>query len=288
MTDVYKGMSADLLESEYNLRARRGPDLDDLMKTWVDRSAHFRSISGAHIDLAYGDGERDKLDFFSAGKDGRPLLFFIHGGYWQRGDKSIYSFLAEKFIHHGVSVAIVNYNLTPSVRIGGIPPQIQRAIMWLWHEAKTLGFDRENFVVSGHSAGGHLTARMMATHWCELDSRLPSELIRAGIPMSGLYELEPLVHTSINHGPQMDIDEARRESPCNIPPATTAPQLVVVGGGESNEFFRQADAYVNQYQTEDRIMNRLDVLDDDHFDLLETLADDDSEFFGQVLSLVEN
>ena len=288
MTEVYKGMTAEFLESEYNLRARRGPDLDDLMASWVDRSAKFRAVSGGQIDLAYGDGERDTLDYFSTASKQSPVLFFIHGGYWQRGDKSIYSFIAENFLKHGVSVALVNYTLTPSVRIGEIPAQLQRAIAWLWQQSDSLGFNRDRFIVSGHSAGGHLTARMMATQWSQINPQLPSDLIRAGVPMSGLYELEPLVHTSINQGPQMDIDEAKRESPCNIPPVTDAPQFVVVGGGESSEFFRQADDYVNQYQSEARVMNRLDVLNDDHFDLLETLADESSGFFGEMMSLIDD
>ena len=95
---LYKGMDAEQLEAQYNLRARRGPDFDELVQRWFDRSAAHREASGARTDLAYGDGEREKLDLFFAGDASGPLLVYIHGGYWQRGDKSMYSFVAEPFM----------------------------------------------------------------------------------------------------------------------------------------------------------------------------------------------
>ena len=288
MGAVYKGMDEEFLEAEYNLLERRGADsAAEVIQDWTDRSARYREESGsARIDLAYGEGDRDKLDWFFGGDVNGPLLVYIHGGYWQRGDKSMYSFIAESFVRYGVSVAVLNYNLTPSVRIGEIPPQIRQAISWLWQHAPELGFSRELFHISGHSAGGQLTAMMMATNWSDFDGQLPAELVRAGIPISGVFELEPLVHTSINDVPAMSLDEARRESPSNITPATNAPQLVAVGGGESGEFLRQADAYADQYRSADRKMERLDVLVDDHFDILNTLASDDSEFFARCMALI--
>ena len=288
MIAQYKGMDASTLEAEYNLRVRRGRDFENLVHRWLDRSAAHRNASGASVNLAYGTGEREKLDWFPGGDANSPALIFIHGGYWQRGDKSMYSFVSESFIRHGVSVAVLNYDLTPSVRMPEIPFQIQKAVSWVWHNAPDLGFSRNQLFVSGHSAGGHLTARMMATDWPSLDAGLPPDLIRGGIPISGLYELEPLVHTSINEGPQMDIAEARTESPCNIPPVTNAPQLVAVGGGETAEFLRQSDDYANQYRTSERLMERFDVLKDDHFDELETLARDDSLFFEKSMQLINS
>ena len=189
---LYKGMDAQALEAQYNLRARRGDDFEDLVQRWLKRSAEHRNACGARTDLAYDQGEREKLDyFFGADKNG-PLLLYIHGGYWQRGDKNMYSFVTEAFIKHGVSVAVMNYNLTPSVRMGQIPVQIRTAIAWCWHQAEDLGFSRDKIFVSGHSAGGHLTALMMATDWPDFDSHLPGDLIRGAIPISGLYELETL------------------------------------------------------------------------------------------------
>ncbi|MEM7294975.1 MAG: alpha/beta hydrolase [Pseudomonadota bacterium] len=285
---VYKGLSAEALEAEYNLIARRGPDFSQVVDRWLARSEAHRIASGARADLAYGDGDREKLDLFFSGDANGPLLVYIHGGYWQRGDKGMYSFVTEAFIKHGVSVAVINYNLTPSVRMGAIPPQIRKAIAWCWHNADELQFNPDKLFVMGHSAGGHLTAMMMATDWPAIDPELPVDLVKAGIPISGLFELEPLIHTSINEGPRMDVAEARMQSPCFIPPHTNAPQLVVVGGEESQEFLRQSDDYVAQYASASRKMERYDVPSADHFDELDRLAEDDSPFFQKSLALIQS
>ncbi len=283
---LYNGMDAETLETQYNLIQRRGPDFPALVERWLARSAAHRESSGARCNLHYGEGERERIDFFSGGDVNGPVVFYIHGGYWQRGDKDMYSFVSEAFIRHGVSVAMINYNLTPSVRMGEIPPQIRKAIAWSWNNSDDLGFSRDRICVMGHSAGGHLTAMMMATDWTTVDAAMPKEVVKCGVPISALFELEPLVHTSLNEGPQMDIEEARRESPIFIPPVTDAPQLVVVGGAESEEFFRQADRYVAEYSTSSRRLDRYDVPGLDHFDELEPLADDNSEFFRKCMEIV--
>ncbi len=286
MTILYKGMDVEALEAQYNLVARRGPSFVDVVNRWKSRSEAHRALPGVQVDLSYGDGVREKLDFFYGGDLNGPLVLYIHGGYWQRGDKNMYSFVSEAFIKHGVSVAVINYSLTPTVRMRQIPAQIRKAIAWVWHHADELGFAREKLFVMGHSAGGHLTAMMMATDWHDYDSQLPADLIRGGVPISGVFELEPLIHTSLNEGPQMSMAEAREESPCFIAPVTNAPQLVVVGGGETEEFLRQSDEYVQQYQTATRLMERYDVPDADHFDELDRLAEDDSVFFQKCMQLI--
>ena len=281
---LYRGMDAAELEAQYNLRARR-PDFDAVVARWMERCRAYRETSDVALDLAYGPGGREKLDLFR-GRPGGPLLVYIHGGYWQRGDKTMYSFIAEPFQAAGVSVAVLNYDLTPSVRLGAIAPQIRRAVAWLWHNAADLQVDREAITVMGHSAGGHLTAMMMATDWSALDPTLPLSLVKAGVPISGIFELEPLIHTSINAGPQMDLKEARRESPLFLPPVTDAPQLVVDGGAETDEFHRQSDLYCETFRTERRRMERYMVPGADHFDELERLAEADSVFFRRSLALV--
>ena len=219
---LYLGMDANTLEREYNLIAKRGPDFPQLIEAWLARGAAHREATGAKVDLPYGEGEREKLDLFSGGDSNGPVLVYIHGGYWQRGDKNMYSFVTESFIKHGVSVAVLNYNLTPSVRMGQIPPQIRKAVAFLWRSAGDLGYSRDKMFVMGHSAGGHLTAMMMATDWRSVDNNMPVDVVKGGIPISGIFELEPLVHTSLNEGPRMDVAEAVEESPLFIPPLTDA------------------------------------------------------------------
>ncbi len=281
---LYRGMDAAELEHQYELRSKE-PDFEAVVARWAERSAAFRGTGDVRIDLAYGPAVREKLDLFR-GAEGGPLLVYIHGGYWQRGDKDMYSFVAEPFVAAGVNVALINYTLTPDCRIGDIAPQVRRAVGWLWHNAGDLGFDRGRLAVMGHSAGGHLTAMMMATDWPSFDPAMPRDVVRAGIPVSGIFELEPLVHTSINEGPRMDVAEARRESPLFMEPATDAPQLVVAGGNETPEFTRQSDAYCERHRTAARIMERHDVPGENHFGELDRLAEADSEVFRRSVRLI--
>ncbi len=287
--NLYKGMDAAKLEAEYNLGERRGiNNFAAVVERWLQRSAAHREASDARVDIAYGEGEREKLDYFYSGNPNGPMLLYIHGGYWQRGDKSMYSFISEAFIKNGVSVAVINYDLTPSVRMGQIPPQIRKAIAWCYHNADELKYDRDQFHLSGHSAGGHLAAMMLATDWPTYDSQIPTDVIRTGMLISGVFELEPVVHTSLNEGPKMDIPEAIAESPTFIPPATNAPQLVVYGGGETSEFKRQSIDYANIFRTADRTMEIYEVPNDDHFDELERLAEEDSEFFQKSMKFISS
>ncbi|MBZ9772245.1 alpha/beta hydrolase [Mesorhizobium sp. CO1-1-8] len=283
---VLPGYSADELEKQYNIRLAR-PDLDSaVIPDWTRRSAEFRARAKGSIDLAYGERPRERLDFFPAG-DNDPVLVFFHGGYWQRFDKSVFSFIAAPFVQNGVSVAVVNYDLCPSVRMSDIPPQTRRAVGWIWRNAAELGFSRERVFVSGNSAGGHITAMVMATHWREeAGGGLPADLVKGGIPISGLFELEPLRHTSINKGLGMDASEAASQSPINVPPATDAPQLVVCGADESAEFHRQSDRYAHIFTTPARRMERYTVPGRDHLTVADELADESTVLFEKALKLV--
>jgi arylformamidase len=170
-----------------------------------------------------------------------PTLVYVHCGYWQRGDKSIYSFLVSPFNDAGVNVVILGYDLCPTVTITRISEDAREAICFLWLEANALGINRNQITVMGHSAGGHITQMMMTTHWPVFDSALPADLVKAGIPISPLNYLEPVRLTeALNASLHMDPQEAYEQSPMTTqhPPITNAPQLVV-GGAETLEFHRQ-------------------------------------------------
>jgi arylformamidase len=159
-------------------------------------------------------------------------------------------------------------------------------LVWVWRNARELGISRDRLTVMGHSAGGHITAMMMGTNWPKRAADLPTDLIKAGIPVSPLNVLEPLRFTSINEGVRMDAAEALLQSPMNNPPVTNAPLLVVCGERETSEFHRQADMYVEAFATADRQIERYTVPDSDHFDELNVLANDASPFFSKTFELV--
>ena len=276
--------------SEYNLRAGR-PDYEvTVIPDWQERSNAALQSLNSKLDVRYAQGEKQTLNVFSCGSADAPTLVYVHGGYWQRGDKAIYSFLATPFVKAGVNVVVIGYDLCPDVSITRISEEVREAVRFLWVESDALGINRNRLCVMGHSAGGHLTQMMMATDWPAFDSVLPVDLVKVGIPISPLSYLEPVRLTeALNAGLRMDTDEAHEQSPMtNHPPVTNAPQLVVVGGAETSEFHRQMTMYVEKYGTAEREINSYIVPGVDHFDELNVLAKSDSEFFKKVLELMKS
>ena len=270
-----------LLEDNYNNMARR-PDAPELLKRWSERSKRYRNKADAKLDCVYGSDERERIDLFRCGKKDAPLLVYIHGGYWQRGDKSIYSFVAAAFNESGVDVAVIGYPLCPQVTLTKIVDSILDALAWLYLNAAAHGICAERINLCGHSAGGHLTAMALTTSWQDRGNGLPLDLVKSGIPMSGLYQLEPLLHTTISDALNLDADEVRQLSPCYLRPTTSTPVLAIVGGAETPEFFRQTDELLENWSETGQQIEKFVEPDVDHFDLVDRLASSDSEIFRRV------
>ncbi len=117
---------------------------------------------------------------------------FVHGGYFQALDKRDHSFVAGVLPRRGVSVAIINYSLCPAVTVETIVRQVVQSVAWLYRRGDALGHDRDRIFAAGHSVGGHLVAMLMAALWPQVGVDLPAGLIRGGLSISGLYDLEPL------------------------------------------------------------------------------------------------
>jgi len=182
----HEGYPSDWFDAQYNLRAGR-PDYEEtVIPGWMERSAKARSMKDCTLDVRYASGEKQKLDVFRCGDATAPTLIWIHGGYWQRGDKSVYSFLATPFVQNGVNVVVVGYDLCPTVTMTQISEELREAMAYIWTEGAALGINRDRLTVIGHSAGGHLTQMMMATDWPVRDAALPRDMIKAGIPVSPL------------------------------------------------------------------------------------------------------
>jgi arylformamidase len=226
-------------DGQYNARAMI-PDHAQIFERWKARSQQARSQLPCHLDVAYGASAAERLDVFPAAGKSEALLVFIHGGYWRSLDKSDFSFLAREFNRRGVTVALPNYALCPKAGIEDIVKQNLLAIAWLWHYGARFGVNPGRLYVAGHSAGGHLTAMMLAARWSVYMPELPYNLIKGGLAISGIYDLEPLVQAPfVNQDLKLDRALAHRLSPAGIPPATTAPLYTAVGGDESDEFKRQ-------------------------------------------------
>jgi len=268
-------------ESEYNVRSLRS-DYGDVVAGWNQRSSYLHRTLDCRLDVAYGEGERERMDIFTGNGPGAPTLIYLHGGYWQRGDKSIYGFVAKPFIDSGINVVIPNYDLCPAGTIPGITDQIQRLIIWLWRNADSLGMSKNHINISGHSAGGHLTAMMLATDWPVLGDDLPPDIIKSAIPVSGIYELEPLRKTTINDAVGIDEWTASDYSPLYLTPASDAPILVSVGGAETSLFHQQTENLIDEWGQYSAGITRHTEPGVDHFDVVNRLADPESAFFKRV------
>jgi arylformamidase len=208
------------------------------------------------------------IDFFP-GDDKGPVVVFIHGGYWQALDGSFFSHMARGLNAHGVSVAVPSYDLCPDVTVDRIIDEMRTATRALARLGRPL-------VMSGHSAGGHLAACMLATDWPALDAALPENLVIAAYTISGLFDLGPLVGTSLNKALRLDAKAARAASPLCWTAPTRGSLDAVVGGNESAEYFRQSQSIVEVWSAAGLATRFGTIPDANHFTAIAPLADPQS------------
>jgi len=240
MAALYRGMDRAALDAAYNNGAAV-PNSGTIVAEWRRRSDAIRTQSR---ELKYGPGERNRIDLFEA-SPGAPLVVFIHGGYWQMREKEMFSFLAAGPLARGISVALPGYTLAPEKRLDGIVAEIRAALDAL---ARPL-------YVSGWSAGGHLAAMAM-----------DHPLVRGGLAISGIYDLEPIRLCYLNDKLRLDEAEMRRNSPVNAP-RVEKPLVIAYGTAELPELQRQSREFAG------KLGHRLLPLEGhDHFTILEELA----------------
>ncbi len=191
----------------------------DIVAAWERRSAEMRARYPDHLDLRYGPRERNRIDFLKI-RDNAPTLLFIHGGYWQHRAKEVFTVFAEGSMAHGINVALVGYTLAPDATLDEIVAEIHAGIDYLAGQLPALGVGASGIVVSGWSAGGHLTA-MALSH--------PS--VKAGMAISGIYDLEPIRHSYLNVKLGLDEAMSRRNSPM-MQAGALKPLSLVVGSAE--------------------------------------------------------
>lgn len=196
------------------------PETTSIVAGWDRLSADMRAHYPQSLDLRYGPRDRNRIDFFKARSDG-PTLVFIHGGYWQTRAKETFAFCAAGPMAHGINVAFVGYTLAPDATLDQIVDEVRTSIDYLVGELPALGGDPKQIVVSGWSAGGHLSSMMLG-----------HPHIKAGLLISGIYDLEPIRHSYLND--KLGLDEAmgQRNSPVRHPGGVNKPVAIVAGSGE--------------------------------------------------------
>ena len=237
MMTVAPQLTADEVERGYNNRAAVA-DHAQWFARWAAMSAAAFASERVLRDLRYGPAPKETLDLFLPRAPARATFLFLHGGYWRSLDKADHAFVAPPLTAQGIAVAVANYDLCPGVSIAAIVEETARAVAWLAREGRANGAGADRIVVGGHSAGGHLAAMMLARDW-RADG-FASCPIAAGLSLSGVHDLRPLVRFSGNVDFKLDDAEAARLSPALMRPTTNAPLAIAVGGAETGEFLRQA------------------------------------------------
>jgi arylformamidase len=267
-------------ELEYNNRARV-PEHPAIFERWTRDAAVFRA---GHLDaelaLSYGQSARQTLDLFWPRK-GRaaPIALFIHGGYWRSLDRSMFSHLARGVNERGIALALPGYDLCPMVTIATIIDQMRAAATFLWRR------HGRRLLACGHSAGGHLAACLLATDWRAHSQNLVPDLVPAAFSISGLFDLEPLIKTSINQDLRLDPAQAREASPL----FWKAPKDRVfdswVGGEESSEFLRQSRTMAEAWGAKGIVTRHVEVAGANHFTVLDPMSKTESELTERLVAL---
>jgi acetyl esterase/lipase len=246
---------------------------DSYPRLWLERAAAFRAqLEGRVSEISYGAGAREKMDVFRPEGTPEGLLVFVHGGYWRAFDKDHWSHLSAGALARGWAVAMPGYTLAPDNSIAGITEQISHAI------TKAGGLVDGPIHLTGHSAGGHLVARMVSD-----DSTLPDPIaarIARVVSISGLHDLRPLMMNSLNKTLALTPESAAAESPAlhRVRPGVRV--TAWVGAAERPEFLRQAALLAESWPSADLIA----APDRHHFDVIEDLCEPASGLVSALLA----
>lgn len=251
------------------------PDAESYIARWEAEARAFRdarsAMDRAELGLPYGSHPRQAFDLFRPDSAAEGVVVFVHGGYWRLFDRSFWSHFAEGALAHGWAVAMPSYPLCPEVRIADITRSAAAAIDAAAERVQG------PLALTGHSAGGHLVARMA----CADAGLAPDVLgrVRAIAPISPVTDLRPLIDTSMNSDLALDNDGARAESPALMPKVLDVPVQVWVGGAERPAFLDQARWLADAWPGTSMHV----VAGRHHFDVIDALRDPESEMVRSLL-----
>ena len=247
----------------------------DIVAGWDLRSAAIKARYPGYLDLRYGPRERNRIDFLKV-RDKGPTLLFIHGGYWQTRAKETFALFAEGAMAHGINVALIGYTLAPEAVLDQIVGEIHAGIDFLSRQLPAFGGDGSGMVVSGWSAGGHLTA-MALSH----------PKVRAGMAISGIYDLEPIRASYLNEKLKLDEEMSRRNSPMMQGGGAAKPLSLVVGSAELPLLRRQTADFAGHRARYGLPVTYEEIPGADHFSIMSEMASPSGRITTLIRQLFE-
>lgn len=284
---VFRHYDQTALEAQYDGSARdphMAPAREERQKRVEAQSANVRRTAKAKLDIAYGPHARERLDYFACGKANAPVMIYIHGGYWKQRSKDEFAYMAPGFTGRGIDFVTVSYPLAPQVRIWQIVDSCRRALLFLSRNARELGFDSGRMHVSGHSAGGHLTAMMMATDFAKFG--VPGKMIQSATCISGLYDLKPLAMVKVNQDLKINPVEIEAMSPLVLEPVQRCPLTTTVGDAEAEEFIRNTVELGETWKKKDIQVTAVAAPGFYHFNILDTFAEPGRPLHEHVVKVI--
>jgi arylformamidase len=267
---LYKGFRKEEMEFHFNPRVTV-PDYPRWAAQRREASLRARRRLKSRLNVPYGNSPRQVLDIFPTDKAGAPTLVHIHGGYWRGGSKEDNCHFAELFVQAGATVVLVEYDLCPSVTVTEIVRQTRSAIAWVYRNISDYGGDPAKLYISGLSAGGHLVAMALAHDW-EREG-LPRHLIKGAVAISGVYDLDAVLHIDVNEEIRLTPESARENSPFLNPPLPRTPLIVVVGEAEPRGWKQQSEDFFRLCKERGLKCEYLEIPNAHHYALSSLLAD---------------
>lgn len=273
------GFTLAELEWQYNPR-ETVPEYMTCLDRFVRLSDDTRTSVRHVTDIRYGEGPKETMDVYPAADPDAPVHVFFHGGYWRSQDKRDYAFVARDLNAAGFTVICPNYDLCPDVTVAEITIQAIRCMTFIYQNIVDFNGDRDRISISGHSAGGQIVARLAAHHW--EDNLNDANPFCAAVPVSGIFDLEPIRFTSINDDVRLSAATAADNSPMLDAVPHDIKMMVVVGSNESPEFVRQSDAYAAYCGREGLKVPVYKAWGANHFTVLEELYLGTGSLFGNL------
>ncbi len=228
------------IEAQFNPRTTV-PDVDIYTVRGDKLSEQARQRYSFEANVRYGDGPLATLDYFPASRPGRPLVVFLHGGYWRARDKDNYTFVVEGLISADCSVVVMNYDLCPAVKLSEIVQQVKDGFEWIANQSGRWGFDPKQIFAFGHSAGAHLIAAILAQ--TGESYQLPKGIIKKAYLISGVYDVAPVLDMSINAEIRLLPEEVEAMSPLNFSFDPETDYEVYAGGAEPRDWIAESSRF---------------------------------------------
>ena len=278
----FRGMTAEQVEKQYNPRASV-PNFEAQALARDADSVQARVELDGVLDLRFGPNPLEVLDVFrQPSAIAAPVQIYFHGGYWRAQHKENFSFVARPLVAAGAVAVIVSYDLCPDVTLDDIVAEAKRALRWTFENIARYGGDPDRIHISGSSAGAHLCAMLLAHNWSA--EGLPADLVKGAVPITGIYDLEPVLHITVNAEIRLDPEMAKRNSPLFLPVHGRPPVLVAVGAAETERWIAESQAYAEHLRRAGVPVTYLESPGDNHFSVTARLRQADNDLVRGMLA----